>query len=96
MSSMPFLTSPDAPEVQTLLGAYRDVFMREGKAFTIGGGTYARHFDKAVAFGPLSSDDAQSPAWIGPEHGANEGVRRESRQRALDTSVVALSRLMER
>ncbi len=93
-SSVPFLTSPDSPEVQVLLDAYRDVFNREGDAFTIGGGTYARHFDKAVAFGPLDPRDGNDPDWVGPEHGPDEGIRQSSLKRALQTYVVALSRLM--
>ncbi len=39
--------------VQTLLGAYRKYTDDETEPITIGGGTYARSLDKAVAFGPL-------------------------------------------
>ena len=93
-SSDPFLTSPDSEQVQTLLGAYRDVCGREGKAFTIGGGTYARHFQSAVAFGPIDPSDNDNPSWVGPEHGPDEGVRRDRMQRALEVYVVAIARLM--
>ncbi len=93
-ASVPFLTSPDSKEVQTLLSAYHDVFECEGEAFTIGGGTYARHFQRAVAFGPVPSTTVD-PDWVGPEHGPDEGVSVEIMQRALQTYVVALMRLME-
>ncbi len=92
---VPFLTSPDSPEVRTLLSAYRDVCCKEGEAFTIGGGTYARHFERAVAFGPLEAFEEQGPAWVGPEHGPDEGVAVETLQRALEVYIVALSRLMD-
>ncbi|MBR3160453.1 MAG: Sapep family Mn(2+)-dependent dipeptidase [Atopobiaceae bacterium] len=92
---VPFLTSPDSLEVQTLLSAYHDVYHKGGEAFTIGGGTYARHFERAVAFGPLEAFEEQGPAWVGPEHGPDEGVAVETLQRALEVYIVALSRLME-
>lgn len=92
---VPFLTSPDSVEVRTLLSAYHDVFGCGGEAFTIGGGTYARHFQKAVAFGPLEAFESQGPDWVGPEHGPDEGVAIETLKRALEVYVVALCRLME-
>ena len=93
-SSVPFLTDPDSPEVRTLLGAYSDVTGRKAKAFTIGGGTYARHFNRAVAFGPVDLAYEAIPSWIGPEHGPDEGVSRESLQLALEVYAVALARLL--
>ena len=89
----PFYVSPESEEIQALLGAYWDVTGRTGDAFTIGGGTYARHFDHAVAFGPL--DDAEPlPDWVGPEHGADEGIAEETLRCALKVYIVAIARLM--
>ncbi len=45
---------PDDPLIKHLLEAYRKVTNDyESQPFTIGGGTYARALDKAVAFGPM-------------------------------------------
>lgn len=50
--SAPSYRPADTPEVQALLRAYDDVTGEKGKPYVIGGGTYARHFTNAVAFGP--------------------------------------------
>lgn len=89
----PYFVEPDGPEVRALLSAYSDVTGRAGRPFTIGGGTYAHHFDRAVAFGPLDAADVP-PAWVGPEHGANEGVSEEALRRALAVYVLAFDRLL--
>ena len=94
-NTVPFLTSPHTPEVKTLLGAYEEVHGHAGEAYTIGGGTYARHFLKAVAFGPVDEQYAEDPSWVGPEHGPDEGVLRAQLQRALQTYCMALVRLMQ-
>lgn len=89
----PYFVEPDTPEVQALLGAYAEVTGREARPFTIGGGTYAHHFDRAVSFGPLDAADAL-PAWVGPEHGANEGISEAALRRALAVYVLAFDRLL--
>lgn len=43
----------DSPLVQALLKAYTDVTGKEGYAFAIGGGTYAKVLPQGVAFGPV-------------------------------------------
>lgn len=90
---VPFLTSPDSHEVRILLETYREVFGRDGEAFTIGGGTYARHFQKAVAFGP-ADERVDDPSWVGPEHGPDEAIGIAQLQRALEAYALALVRLM--
>lgn len=92
---VPFLTDPDSPEVCTLLDTYREVTGRTADAFTIGGGTYARHFERAVAFGPLDMAYESMPEWVGPEHGPDEGAPRDSLMLALEVYAVALARLLE-
>ena len=79
--------------IRALLTSYWDVTGRTGDAFTIGGGTYSRHFDHAVAFGPLDEADP-TPDWVGPEHGADEGVSEEALKRALKVYILAIARLM--
>lgn len=74
---VPFITSPDSPEVQALISAYRSVTGFEDAApFTMGGGTYARKFSRAVSFGP-EMPDLQIPEWGGGMHAANEVMSEE-------------------
>ena len=51
-NSVPCYKPADTPEIKTLLEAYDHVTGEKGVPYTIGGGTYARRFDNAVAFGP--------------------------------------------
>lgn len=50
---LPLYVKKDSPLVQTLLGVYRDITGDRTEPLAIGGGTYARAFDNAVAFGVL-------------------------------------------
>lgn len=90
----PFYIDPVSPEITTLLKTYSEYTGRKGKAFTIGGGTYARHFRRACAFGP-HEPHAKEPSWVGIEHGADEGVSEEGLKRALKIYIVSIARLME-
>lgn len=90
----PFYISPDSPEISALLETYAEYTGRPGEAFTIGGGTYARHFARACAFGPHDPAD-EVPAWVGTEHGPDEGVSEEGMRRALKIYIVSIARLME-
>ena len=92
--TVPFYVSPDSPEIQALLATYEEYTDREGKAFVIGGGTYARHFKRACAFGPHEPAEPE-PAWVGMEHGPDEGVSEEHLRRALKIYIVSIARLME-
>ena len=90
----PFYLSPDADDVRTLVETYQQVTGSTEGAFTIGGGTYARHFDRAVAFGPDVMGE-ERPEWVGQEHGPDEGVSERSLKQALVTYIVAIQRLMQ-
>lgn len=91
----PFYISPDSPEIQALLATYAEYAGKpDAQAFTIGGGTYARHFARACAFGP-GDFDPDKPAWVGSEHGPDEAVSEEALRRALKIYIVAIARLME-
>lgn len=92
--SIPFFISPDSKEICTLVDTYNELTGRSDRAFTIGGGTYARHFARAAAFGP---DDPAFPApeWVGIEHGPDEGVSEENLKRALVIYIVSIARLMQ-
>lgn len=91
---VPFYIDPQTPAVQVLVDAYNEFTGKNAKPFTIGGGTYARHFAKAVSFGPEEPGESV-PAWVGPMHGADEGVSEELLKRSLKVYIYALQKLME-
>ncbi len=90
----PFYVDPELPEIRTLLSTYEEYTGRPGKAFTIGGGTYARHFKRAAAFGP-HDPAVQDPDWVGIEHGPDEAISEEALRRALKIYIVSIARLMK-
>ncbi len=90
----PFYIDPESAEIKTLLDTYGEYTGQDAKAFCIGGGTYARHFKRAVAFGP-HVEHADEPAWVGMEHGPDEAIPEEDLKRALKIYIVAIARLME-
>lgn len=89
----PFFMAPDAKEIHTLLSTYNQMTGRNEKAITIGGGTYARHFSRAAAFGPEDTS-LKHPSWVGIEHGHDEGVCEDSLKQALAIYIVSIARLM--
>ena len=92
-AKVPFFTSPDTLEIKALLDTYREYSGDMAEPMVIGGGTYARNFAKACAFGPNIEDGSQ-PSWVGPEHGADEGVSEELLRMALKVYIVSIARLM--
>lgn len=83
--------SPEIPEVQTLMACYERWTGKNAEPITIGGGTYAKRFPCAVAFGP--EDDEPLPEWAGPIHGPNEAVSEQKLQTALKIYISALLEL---
>ena len=58
---LPSLYVPkDSPLVQTLQKVYQDCTGRQEEPIAVGGGTYARTFENAVAFGPLLPGEENS------------------------------------
>lgn len=90
----PFYIGVDAAPIQALMEAYCQVTGEEAKPFTMGGGTYARHFPLAVSFGP-ENPNAVLPDFAGPMHGANEGAKFEHLLAALKIYILALLKLEE-
>ena len=90
----PFYIDPETPEIRCLLATYDEYTGRSSQAFVIGGGTYARKFERACAFGPHEPAE-EVPSWVGFEHGADEAVSEESLRRALKIYIVSIARLME-
>lgn len=91
---VPFYIAADSPAIQTLITTYNEVTGENKTPFTMGGGTYARHFPYAVSFGPEHTDIAL-PDFAGPMHGANEGTPFEKLIEALKIYILALLRLQE-
>ena len=52
----PFYIEADTPAIRACIDTYNEVTGKDEKPFTMGGGTYARHFPYAVSFGPESHD----------------------------------------
>ena len=92
--SVPFYISPDHPAIQACIECYNFVTGENQAPYTIGGGTYARHFPKACAFGP-EHKDRPMPSFCGSIHGVNEAASRADFMEALKIYILALFRLEE-
>lgn len=94
--SKPSYRSADTKEVQALLNAYSDVTGAEAKPFVMGGGTYARCFPNAVAFGPSFPGTVKpTPAGKGSAHQADECASVDNLMKALKIYIAALLNLNE-
>ena len=94
LDMVPFSTAPNSDGIQALVRTYNEYTGRNDKPFTIGGGTYARHFKAGGAFGP-NDPNFPMPDWIGAEHSAAEGFSEEQFKRALEIYIVSVARLAE-
>ncbi len=93
--AVPFYMDPENPAIQACIESYRTVTgEKEAKPFTIGGGTYARHFPNATAFGP-EHPERKYPAFCGPIHGVNEAASIADFLEALQIYILTLLRLEE-
>lgn len=90
--SRPFYRSPDNPAVQVCLDSYNAVTGERARPYTIGGGTYARHFPNAVSFGP-EHPERPAPAFAGPIHGVDEAACVDWLMEALQIYILALIEL---
>lgn len=72
----PLFIPPDDPFIQLLLSAYQEVTgdMQTPPGIT-GGGTYARLFDRHVAFGPIFPQQTSPDAGVGTLHQPNEAMK---------------------
>ncbi len=90
LAAPPFWKEPDAPEIEACMNAYWAVTGEtEAKPFSIGGGTYARHFPNAVAFGP-EHPERPHPAFAGSIHGAEEAASMPELLESLKIYILAL------
>ena len=90
----PFYIEADSPAIQACINTYNEVTGEDAKPFTMGGGTYARHFPYAVSFGP-EHVDLPLPEFGGPLHGANEAAPIDKLLEAVKIYILALLRLEE-
>ncbi len=93
-SAEPFYIGADTPAIRACIDTYNEVTGENAKPFTMGGGTYARHFPYAVSFGPEHADMVL-PDFGGPMHGANEAAPIDKLLEALKIYILALLRLEE-
>ena len=84
----------DTPAIKACIETYNEVTGENATPFTMGGGTYARHFPYAVSFGP-EHEDMVLPEFGGPMHGANEAAPIDKLLEALKIYIIALLRLEE-
>ena len=90
--SVPFLMNPESPAVRACMESYNQITGEDACPFTIGGGTYARHFPHAVAFGPEHPERPASDV-CGPIHGVNDAANRAWLMEALRIYILTLLRL---
>ena len=94
-AAKPFFKHPTSKELKACMEAYREVTgEKRAQPFTIGGGTYARHFPNAVGFGP-EHPERKYPDFVGKIHGADEGASFPDLLEALKVYIVALLKLEE-
>lgn len=92
--AVPFYKSPDSPEIKACIDAYNLVTGEHTEPITIGGGTYARDFPNAAAFGPEHPDRVY-PEFCGSMHGAEESASKTELFEALKVYIIALLNLEE-
>ena len=90
----PFYIEADTPAIKACIDTYNEVTGDHATPFTMGGGTYARHFPYAVSFGPEHAE-LPIPEFGGPMHGANESAPIDKLLEALKIYILALLRLEE-
>ena len=93
-SAEPFYIGADTPAIKACIDTYNEVTGENATPFTMGGGTYARHFPYAVSFGP-EHEDVKLPEFGGPMHGANEAAPIDKLLEAVKIYILALLRLEE-
>ena len=89
---LPFLMDSQSVEIDALMSAYKEVTGDAREPFTIGGGTYARHFKNAVSFG-VEKTWEKYPSWVGGMHGPNEGVKESDLKEAIKIYIRAIQNL---
>ena len=90
----PCVIDPESPVVKELTALCRQVLGTETKAYSMGGGTYARKLPNAVAFGPgIRGQKKPCPPGRGGGHQPDECVKIENLTNAMVIYIEALKRL---
>lgn len=90
----PFYIDPANPVVQAMQNTYNEITGLDTKPYTIGGGTYARHFPLGVAFGIEPKGD-ELPSFVGNAHMAEEGYSIEGFMSALEIIILSMNELQK-
>ena len=92
--SVPFYISAEKPEIKACLDSGNEIRGVDGKPFTMGGGTYARHFKNAISFGTEIPSEPL-PDFVGKIHTFDEGIGIDRLKMSLKVYILALYRLMQ-
>lgn len=90
----PFHVNAEHPAIKALLSAYNEITGEEARAFTAGGGTYAREFTTGASFG-VEMPWLDEPEWVGSMHGPDEAVSEQQLKDAFAIYVLALRNIMD-
>ncbi|MBE6464046.1 MAG: M20 family metallopeptidase [Eggerthellaceae bacterium] len=90
----PFLIDSNSPAVRALTDSYEHATECEAKPFTMGGGTYAREFERAASFG-MEKTGIERPKWVGGMHAPNEAISIAEYKDAFRIYAYAIAKLME-
>lgn len=90
----PFYIDPKDPIVVAMMNTYNEVTGLNTEPYTIGGGTYARHFPRGVAFGTEPQGD-ELPDFVGSAHMAEEGYSIDGFMSALEIIIIAMNELQK-
>lgn len=88
----PFYMDENNPAVRVCMEAYTLVTGEKAELYTMGGGTYARAFPNAAAFGP-EHPERPMPDFAGPIHGADESACMDYFIETLKIYITALLKL---
>ena len=88
------VVDPASEPVQALMESYGLLTGEHKEPVAIGGGTYAKRFQKGVAFGPVELE-RELPPWVGAIHADNEGMSIAEAKLALAIYITALLRLQD-
>ena len=88
----PFYISADKPEIKVCIDTYNEYTGENARPFTMGGGTYARHFPNAVSFG-VETELIKEPEWAGSIHGPEEAANADWLLKALEMYIAAIIEL---
>ncbi len=94
MQKPTFLVDPNSDVIQALLSAYNEATGEHAEPFTMGGGTYARMFEKAASFGSDKPWELK-PEWVGSMHGPDEGISENLLKQAFKIYCLTIGKLMQ-